>query len=45
MKTKMYDKDTNTKIFEIGDKVLLQDETLSRGRSKKLEASWTLIAS
>jgi len=29
------------KTFRIGDKILLQDETLRRGRSKKLEASWT----
>jgi len=42
---KLYaDKDTNTKTFKtfkIGDKVLLQDKTLRRGRSKKLEAPWT----
>jgi len=42
IKTKIYaDQDTNTKTFKIGDKVLLQDETLRRGRSKKLEAPWT----
>jgi len=35
------DKDTNAKTFKIGDKILLQDETLRRGRSKKLEAPWT----
>jgi len=35
------DQDTNTKTFKIGDKVLLQDETLRCGRSKKLEVSWT----
>jgi len=32
---------TNTKTFKIEDKVLLQDETLRHGRSKKLEAPWT----
>jgi len=31
----------NIKIFKIGDKVLLQEETLRRRRSKKLEAPWT----
>jgi len=42
IKTKTYaDQDTNTKTFKIGDKVLLQDETLRRGRSKKLEVRWT----
>jgi len=43
IKAKIYaDQDTNTKTFKIGDKVLLQDETLRRGHSKKLEAPWTL---
>jgi len=42
IKAKIYaDQDTNTKTFKIGDKVLLQDETLRRGRSKKLETPWT----
>jgi len=42
IKAKMYaDKDVNSKTFKIGDKVLLQDETLRRGRSKKLDAQWT----
>jgi len=36
------DKDINLKTFKIGDKVLLQDETLRRGRSKKLDAQWTI---
>jgi len=35
------DKTTNVRTFKIGDKVLLQDETLRRGRSKKLDAPWT----
>jgi len=35
------DQDTNTRIFKIGDKVLLRDKTLRRGRSKKLDAQWT----
>jgi len=39
IKAKIYvDKDSNTKNFKIGDKVLLQDGTLRRGHSKKLEA-------
>jgi len=42
IKAKMYtDKDINLKTFKIGDKVLLQDETLRRGCSKKLDAQWT----
>jgi len=42
IKAKIYaDQDTNTKTFKIGDKVFLQDETLRRGRSKKLKAPWT----
>jgi len=42
MKAKIYaDQDTNTRTFKIGEKVLLKDETLRRGRSKKLEAPWT----
>jgi len=41
IKAKIADQDTNTKTFKIGDKVLLQDETLQRGRSNKLEAPWT----
>jgi len=43
-----YDKGVNKKIFKIGDKVLLLDETVRRGRSKKLESQWvgpyTIIA-
>jgi len=27
--------------FKVGDKVLIYDETLRRGRSKKLESLWT----
>jgi len=34
-------KDINLKTFKIGDKILLQDETLRQGRSKKLDAQWT----
>jgi len=31
----------NEKIFKVGDKVLLHDETVRRGRSKKnLETQW-----
>jgi len=41
IKAKIADQDTNTKTFKIGGKVLLQDETLQRGRSNKLEAPWT----
>jgi len=42
IKDKTYaDQDTNIKTFKIGDKVLLQHETLRRGYSKKLEAPWT----
>jgi len=35
-----YDKSVNEKIFKIGDKVLLHDETVRRERSKKLETQW-----
>jgi hypothetical protein len=35
-----YDKNSYTRIFEIGDKVLLYDESVRRGRSKKLSALW-----
>jgi len=35
-----YDKSVNKKIFRVGDKVLLHDETVRRGRSKKLESQW-----
>jgi len=42
IKAKIYaDQDTNTRIFKIGDKVLLRNETLRRGRSKELDAQWT----
>jgi len=41
IKAKKYaDQDANIRTFKIGDKVLLKDETLRRGRSKKLEAPW-----
>ena len=33
-----YDRKTKETIHKIGDKVLLYDETLRRGRSKKLES-------
>lgn len=35
-----YDRKTNPQKFQIGDKVLLHDETVRRGRSKKLDAVW-----
>jgi len=41
-KAKIYaDQDANVRTFKVGDKVLLKDDTLRRGRSKKLEAPWT----
>jgi len=36
-----YDKNTKEISFKVGDKVLVFDETLRRGRSKKLESLWT----
>jgi len=36
-----YDKRTGEIKYKIGEKVLVYDETLRRGRSKKLEALWT----
>jgi len=36
-----YDKRAGKVTFKTGDKVLVYDETLRRGRSKKLEALWT----
>ncbi|KAM0735103.1 Retrovirus-related Pol polyprotein from transposon 17.6 [Formica fusca] len=38
---KQYDKSTREIKFKVGDKVLMHDETLRRGRSKKLEPLWT----
>lgn len=38
---KQYDKNTKEAHFKIGDKVLVYDETLRRGRLKKLELLWT----
>lgn len=35
-----FDKKTSLNKFTVGDKVLLFDEALRRGRSKKLEALW-----
>jgi len=35
-----YDKTINKRTFKVGDKVLLHDETVRRGRSKKLEPQW-----
>lgn len=35
-----YDRNVKDIKFQIGDKVLLYDETVRRGRSKKLDASW-----
>ncbi|XP_011702402.1 PREDICTED: uncharacterized protein LOC105458634, partial [Wasmannia auropunctata] len=37
---KQYDKSVKREIFEIEDKVLLYNEALRRGRSKKLESQW-----
>lgn len=37
---KQYDKKTNDVEFKIGEKLLLQDETVRRGRSKKLSNQW-----
>jgi len=36
-----YDKKAKEIAFKVGDKVLIYDETLRRGRSKKLESLWT----
>jgi len=36
-----HDKRAGKVTFKTGDKVLVYDETLRRGRSKKLEALWT----
>jgi hypothetical protein len=36
-----YDKNTKETKFKVGEKVLMLDETLRRGRSKKLDALWT----
>ena len=35
-----YDKKTADRSFKIGDQVLLHDETVRRGQSKKLTAAW-----
>lgn len=35
-----YDRKTKPIHFQIGDKVLLHDETVRRRRSKKLDAAW-----
>jgi transposase InsO family protein len=34
------DRNVNTPLFTVGDKVLLQDENIRRGRSAKLSPSW-----
>jgi len=36
-----YDRKAKEITFKVGDKVLIYDETLRRGRSKKLESLWT----
>jgi len=36
-----YDKKAREITFKVNDKVLIYDETLRRGRSKKLELLWT----
>ncbi|KAL6419715.1 hypothetical protein ACFW04_013679 [Cataglyphis niger] len=38
---KQYDKNTKEVKFKVGDKVLMYDKTLRRGRFKKLESLWT----
>jgi len=35
-----YDRKTRETKFEVGEKVLLHDETFRRGRSKKLDSLW-----
>lgn len=35
-----YDKSSKLIKYKIGDKVLLHDETVRRGRSKKLDSKW-----
>ena len=37
---RQYDKKTAEKSFKIGDQILLHDETVRRGRSKKLTPAW-----
>ena len=37
---KQYDKTSREKTFQVGDTVLLYDEMIRRGRSKKLELKW-----
>jgi len=42
MKAKLqYDKKIREITFKVGDKIFVHDETLRRGRSKKLELLWT----
>lgn len=36
----LYDKKSKPEVFNVGDKVLLNNKTLRKGRSKKLEALW-----
>jgi len=36
-----YDKNTKMTQFRVGDKVLMYDDILRRGRSIKLESLWT----
>ena len=36
-----HDRNVNTPLFAIGDKVLLHDEKVRRGRSAKLSPPWT----
>ena len=35
-----HDRNVNTPLFSIGDKVLLHDEKIRRGRSAKLSPPW-----
>ena len=35
-----FDKKANRETFRVGDQVLLHDETVRRGRSKKLDSQW-----
>ena len=40
IRQKQYDKTSQERIFQMGDTVLLYDETIRRGRSKKLKSKW-----
>jgi hypothetical protein len=40
--TEYYDKDVELVTYEVGQKILLHDETVRRGRSRKLSPHWAL---